>query len=174
MTEFGSVWRQRLGKHIHEGRGVPRPVYYNTTGVRVKGSLRQRPRICGYARFDAIGGFDPNHFSRMINRVFECGEPSVWIGCNKLLFKRLLKVGERPDSFLVVARSGSTGQLAVGTEGWRSSNTWLLSFSECAGEQEAMLLMPVGGWIRSGLGLFMLEAAQPRPWVARLALRAGK
>src|SRR5258708_32088418 len=102
------------------------PVYYNTTGVVVNGNLRQRAQICGYARFDAIGGFDPNHLSRMINRVFECAEPSVWMGCNKLLFKRVLKVGERPEVYLVVVRADGAGQLAVGTEAWRSADTWIL------------------------------------------------
>ena len=51
----------------------------------------------------------------MINRVFECAEPSVWMGYNKLLFKRMVTVGERPDWFLVVVRSEVTGTLSVGT-----------------------------------------------------------
>ena len=174
VAGFGSVWRHRSGKQgSREGR-LAQPVYYNTTGVVVNGNVRQRPEICGYARFDAIGGFDPNHLSRMINRVFECEEPSVWMGCNKLLFKRVLKAGERPDSFLVVARSDLTGQLTVGKEGWRSADTWLLSFSECLGQQEAMLLMTLHGWIRTDVGRFLLESSGSRAWVARLTLSNGK
>ena len=172
VTGFGSMWRHRLAKQVHGNDRVVQAVYYNTTGVLVKGSVRQRPRICGYARFEALNGFDPNCLSRMINRVFECAEPSVWMKCNKLLFKRVLKTHEPPACFLVVAKSGLIGQLPVGTEGWRSSDTWLLSFSESVPEQEAMLLMPIGGWIRSSLGLFMLESSQSRSWVARLVLRA--
>jgi hypothetical protein len=106
----------------------------------------------------------------MINRVFECEEPSVWMGSNKLLFKRVLKAGERPDFFFVVARSDLMGQLAVGTKGWRSADTWLLSFSECALQQEAMLLMPVASWIGTSLGRFVLESSESRAWVARLVL----
>jgi len=174
VTGFGSVWRHRLGKQMHEGGRFAQPVYYNTTGVAVNGSTRQRPQICGYARFDAIGGFDPNHLSRMINHVFDCEEPSVWMGCNKLLFKRVLKAGERPDSFLVVARSALMGRLAVGTEGSRSADTWLLSFSECAGQQEAMLLMALHGWIRTDVGRFVLDSSESRAWVARLALSNEK
>ena len=170
VTEFGSVWRHRLGKCTHDNRRFPQPVYYNTTGVVVKGSVRQRPRICGYARFDAIGGFDPNHLSRMINRVFECEEPSVWMGCNKLLFKRMLTKGERPDCFLAVVRPELTGALPVGTSEWRSPDTWLLSFSECSQQQEGMLLMPAYGWIRGDLGRFVLEPSERRPWMARLVL----
>ena len=174
VTGFGSVWRHRLGKQRSGGSRFAQPVYFNTTGVVVNSNVRQRPKICGYARFDAIGGFDPNHLSRMINRVFECEEPSVWMGCNKLLFRRVLKAGERPDSFLVVARSALMGQLAVGTEGWRSADTWLLSFSECPGQQEAMLLMALHGWIRTDVGRFELASSESRAWVAHLALSNGK
>lgn len=100
---FGSVWCHRLGKG--DARSCPSPVYYNTTGVLVHGNVRQRPQICGYARFDTIGGFDPNHPSRMIGRVFECAEPAVWMGSNKLLFKRILNTGERTDRFLISVSS---------------------------------------------------------------------
>lgn len=170
VTGFGSVWRHRLGKQPHANRRFAQPVYYNTTGVTVRSNVRQRPQICGYARFDAVGGFDPNHISRMVNRVFECAEPSLWMGCNKLLFRRMLKAGGRPDFFLVVARSDLTGQLAVGTEGWRSADTRLLSLSECASQQEAMLLMPANGWIGSSLGRYVLESSESRAWIARLVL----
>jgi hypothetical protein len=174
VTGFGSVWRHRLGKQKGGGSRFAQPVYFNTTGVVVNSNVRQRPQICGYARFDAIGGFDPNRPSRMINRVFECAEPSVWRGCNKLLFKRVLKADERPDRFLVVARSDVTGHLAVGTEGWRSADIWLLSFSECPGQQEAMLLMSLHGWIRTDVGRFVLESSESRAWVAQFALSNGK
>jgi hypothetical protein len=170
VTGFGSVWRHRLGKQRSGGSRFAQPVYYNTTGVMVRSEVRQRPQICGYARFDAVGGFDPNHISRMINRVFDCAEPCVWKGCNKLLFRRILKAGERPDCFLVVARSDLTGQLAVGTEGWKSADTWLLSLSEGASQQEAMLLMPANGWIGSSLGRYVLESSESRAWIARLVL----
>ena len=172
VTGFGSVWRHRAAKQMPEGGHLARPVYYNTTGVVVNGSVRQRPQVCGYARFDAIGGFNPNYLSRMVNRVFECAVPSVWMGYNRLLFKRILKVGERPDSFLVVAKSELISQLRVGAEGWRSPDTWLLSFSECAGKQEVMLLMGSHDWIRSDLGRFMLDLSEQWPWSARLALTA--
>jgi len=174
VTGFGSVWRHRFAKQTQENGRFVQPVYYNTTGVEVNGSVRQRPQICGYARFDAVGGFDPNHLPRLINRVFECAEPSVWRGCNKLLFKRVLTAGKRPDQFLVVAGSDVTGRLLVGTPGWRSADTWLLSFSEHATQQEAMLLMTVDSWIASSLGRFVLSLVQSRPWIARLVLRQGE
>src|SRR6516225_5394539 len=78
--------------------------YYNTTGVKVSGTIRQRPQIVGYARFNGLGGFDPNHPSRLFNRVFECVDPCVWQGQNKLLFKRMLNAPAKPDGFLMVVR----------------------------------------------------------------------
>jgi hypothetical protein len=170
---FGSVWRHRLEKD--DALGCPtRPVYYNTTGVLVHGNVRQRPQICGYARFDTIGGFDPDHPSKMIRRVFECAEPAVWMGSNKLLFRRILPKHEPPDGFLAVARSEWMGQLAVGNEGWRSPDSWLLSLSESDGQQEALLLMSAGQWIRTSLGHFVLEPSITRRPMARLVLHADE
>jgi hypothetical protein len=60
VSGFGSLWRNRLG-NVNESGRVTHAVYYNTTVVVVNGNVRQRPKICGYARFDVIGGFDPNH-----------------------------------------------------------------------------------------------------------------
>ena len=170
VTGFGSVWRCRSGKAVDDLERPRRMAYYNTTGVMVHGSVRQRPKIIGYARFNAAGGFNPNYPSRMINRVFQCGDPCVWHGANKLVFERILSHGEKPDLFLVVVRPELTGILTVSPGDWRSSDTWLLSFSEAANQQEAMLLMPAYGWMRGELGRFVLEPASRRSWFARLVL----
>ena len=66
-----------------------RAAYYNTTGVPVNGTIRTRTKVAGHARFNSVGGFDPNFPQRMINRVFECDEPCVWQGQNKILFKSI-------------------------------------------------------------------------------------
>lgn len=169
ITGFGSVWRYRLGKP-NRGARLYQPVYYNTTGVVVHDELRQRPQICGYARFDAVGGFDPNRLPRMINRVFECAEPGVWMGFNKLLFKRIVRPSRRPDCYLVIARSGAIGRLHLGQESWRSPDSWTISFTEGAGQQEAMILLTTCGWIQTDLGKFTLKTPEQRPWEGRLAL----
>ena len=172
VTGFGSVWRQRLESEAGKDGRSELVVYYNTTGILVKGAVRQRPQICGYARFDAIGGFNPNHPSKMIGRVFECAEPSVWMGCNKLLFRRLVGRPICAERFLVIANSELNGHFAVGSEGWKSADTWLLSFSEGGGNQELMLLMGVRSLISSDLGRFVLRPSELRPWSARLVLSA--
>jgi hypothetical protein len=173
VTGFGSVWRQRLEREARKSGRFEPAVYYNTTGIIVKSGVRQCPQICGYARFDAIGGFDPNHPSKMIGRVFECAGPSWWMGCNKLLFRRLIRRGVCAEHFLVVANSELNGRFTVGTDGWKSPDTRLLSFSEGGGNQELMLLMGIRSWIQSDLGHFILKPVEQCPWSARLMLCPG-
>ena len=170
---FGSVWRWRFGKNQDDPYRFGRVAYFNTTGVQVGNEIRQRPKITGYARFNGRGGFDPNRLSRMIDLVFECAEPCVWQGANKLLFMRTLNAPHKPDRFLVVLRNAMHGALKVGSQNWRSADTWLISFSECRDKQEAMLLMPAQSWIETELGRFVLEPATQRPWAARLMLMSA-
>jgi len=170
VASFGSLWRRRFERNLDDPHRFGRGVYYNTTGIEIAGAVRQRPKITGYARFHACGGFDPHHPSRAIGRVFECAEPCVWKGDNRLLFRRVLPAPENPDRFLVVVTSKLSGMLSVGINNWRSPDTWLVAFSESGREQEAMLLMPASGWIRTSLGQFVLEPEICRPWIARLVL----
>ena len=169
VTGFGSVWRRRFGKEPADPRRFVRAAYYNTTGVKVNGKVQTRPRIIGHARFNGVGGFDPNHPSRLIGRVFECAEPCVWQGQNKILFQRLLRAPEPPDYFLVVVRPDDVGQVDLASR-WRSDTVLVLSFSECREEQETMLLLPAYSWIRSSLGKFWLEPRPEKPWTAMLRL----
>ena len=168
VAGFGSLWRRRFEKNQDDSHPFARGVYYNTTGVEIAGTIRQRPKITGYVRFHACSGFDPHHPSRAVGWVFECTEPCVWKGDNKLLFRHVLPAPEKPDRFLVVVRSKLNGVLSVGSSNWRCHDTWLIAFSESAHEQEAMLLMPAYGWIRTSLGHFVLEPEVRRPWIARL------
>jgi len=43
VTEFGSLWRRRFSRDEHHLERFARGAYFNTTGVTVNGSLRQRP-----------------------------------------------------------------------------------------------------------------------------------
>jgi hypothetical protein len=106
----------------------------------------------------------------MINRVFECDEPCVWRGQNKILFKRMLAAPRQPDCFLVVAKQSEIGRLHIGNVGWKSADGLLISFSECGDAQEIMLLLPAGGWLRTDIGKFTLQPMAARPWMARLQL----
>lgn len=168
VTGFGSVWRRRFGKDENDPKRFARAAYFNTTGVPVNGRIRTRSKILGHVRFNGIGGFDPNHPLSMINTVFECAEPCVWNGQNKVLFKRMLPTPEPSDYFLVVVRAAEVGRLEVGSTAWRSEGTLLISFSECREQQEAMLLMPPAGWLRSDVGRFVLHPFVSWPWSALL------
>ena len=92
----------------------------------------------------------------------------VWQGQNKILFRRMLSAPAEPDRLLVVVRSCEAGRLDIGARGWKSEGTLLISFSECREEQEAMLLMPPYGWLRTDLGTFRLRPFVSWPWSARL------
>lgn len=171
---FGSVWRKRWAKGSDDPRRFVCGVYYNTTGVVVNGKLRTRPRITGHARFNGVGGFNPNYPSRMIGRVFECEEPCVWRGQNKILFKSLLPSGAAPDLYLVVTRAAEVGRLRIGEAGWSSDDVWVISVSDSQGEQEAMLLMAANGWVRTSVGTYRLVANGGEPCRARLELTTGE
>jgi hypothetical protein len=172
ITGLGSVWRRRFGKDPDDPRRFARTAYYNTTGVPVDGTIRPRLKVAGHARFNSIGGFNPNYPERMINRVFECDEPCVWQGQNKVLFKYMLGTPREPDFFLVVARQSEIGRLHVGDSRWKSDDGLLISFSEWHDEQESMLLLPAYDWIRSDVGTFTLQPMAGRPWVGSLKLVA--
>ena len=100
VTSFGSLWRYRFSKDQKDQNRFAWGVYYNMTGVRVAGAIRQRPKIVGYARFHQCSGFDPHYPAHMMGRVFDCAEPSIWQGTNKLLFQHLLRRPEMPERFL--------------------------------------------------------------------------
>jgi len=42
----------------------------------VDGTVRTRSKVVGHARFNTVGDFNPNYPHRMIDKVFECDEPS--------------------------------------------------------------------------------------------------
>ena len=172
ITGFGSVWRRRFGKNENDPKRFARAAYFNTTGVPVNGHIRTRPKIVGHVRFNGVGGFDPSHPMAMINSVFECAEPCVWNGQNKVLFERRLPSPEQPDYFLVAVRAAEVGRFDLGSPAWRSEGTLLISFSECRDQQEAMLLMPPGSWLRTVLGRFELKPFVSWPWSARLQLES--
>jgi len=173
VTGFGSVWRSRIREDVSDRKHLANTAYFNTTGVVVNGRLVRRRKIVGHVRVDGVSGFNPNYPSGAIGRVFECAEPCVWKGQNKVLFRRLLRAAAKPDCFLVVTRSAEIGHLDLTASGWKSDDSLLISFSEYAGQQEALVLMPACGFVRTALGTYFLEPCGLRPWNARLRLETG-
>jgi hypothetical protein len=139
----------------------------------VEGKLRTRPSIVGHVRFNGVGGFNPNNPASMIGRVFECAEPCLWRGQNKMLFKTLLPSRTPPDRYLVVVRAAEVGRLLVGEPGWCSEDVWVITLSESRDDQEAMLLMAAAGSIRTSVGTYRLKQDVAAPWRAALELELG-
>ena len=170
---FGSVWRRRWANGSDDPSRFARAAYYDTTGVIVGGMLRTRPAVKGHVRFNGVGGFNPNDPGRMNGRVFECEEPCVWRGQNKILFKTLLPSKAEPERYLVVAREAEVGRLRVGEPGWCSDDVWVIALSESRTEQEGMLLMAAHGWVRTSVGTYRLTPTDGQSRGARLELTTG-
>jgi hypothetical protein len=173
VTGFGSIWRRRIREGEIDRRRFAHASYFNTTGVFVNGRLIRHRKIAGHVRLDGISGFNPNYPNRGIGKVFECTEPCVWQGQNKILVRRMLHPAVIPDYFLVVTRSAEVGRLDLTSGEWKSENSLLISFSERDRQQEAMLLMPGQASLRTELGTFILEPFASHPWTAHLLLETG-
>lgn len=170
VHSFGSIWSYRLGKDCADPRRyTSHAAFYNTTGVEVRGKMRHRSCVYGYARFDGAGGFDPHRLSRMVQRVFECDYLCVWNHANRVRFRRLLSQSERPERYLVAVTSDRVGVLDTDAP-WRSQDSQLISFSESKERQEALLLMPAYGWLRGRVGTFCVEPLSARSWACELIL----
>jgi hypothetical protein len=139
----------------------------------VNGRIVRHRKIAGHVRFNGAGGFDPNYPNRMVGRVFECNDPCVWNGQNKVFFRRFVASPVQPGSFLVVVKSGEFGRLHVGAEGWKSEGTFLISLSEWRDQQETMLLMSCTDWVQTDLGHLVLVRDTFVPWRASLVLYSG-
>lgn len=173
LTGFGSVWRRRVQGDASDTKRFAHAAYFNTTGVMVSGKIVRHRKIAGHARFNGASGFNANYPSLMLGKVFECDEPCVWNGQNKVFFRRLVPRPGRPDCFLVVVKSREFGRLHVGAEGWKSEESFLVSFSEWRDQQEALLLMSCADWVQTDLGRLVLIRDAQVPWRAHLTLEVS-
>lgn len=170
VTGFGSVWRRRFGKEPHDPERFHRAAYFNTTGITINGRVVRHRKIAGHVRFNGVGGFNSYYPQRAVGSVFECDEPSMWNGQNKVFFGRRLDRIQRPDHFLVIIRSAEFGHVDVGAPGWKSGGCLLISFSEWQDQQELMLLAPPDGSVQTSLGRLILGETSARPWLRALRL----
>jgi hypothetical protein len=169
VLKFGSIWTRRAAD-VDQSRRLG-AAYYNTTGVHVGGTLRNRPRIYGLARFNGNSGFHPDRAYEVLGKVFECEAPCIWDGIPRVLFKILLHRPAKPDAYLVTVTADQSGGIDRDpSAAWLHPDAQLISFSECREQQEVMLVMPAFAWIRGRLGTFFLEPNAQKPWKARLVL----
>jgi hypothetical protein len=174
ITSFGSVWRRRFRTSSDDSQRFRRAAYFNTTGVAVNGEIVRHRKIAGHVRFNGVGGFNPYYPQRVLGSVFQCDEPAIWNRQNKVFCVRKLDHPERPDYFLVAVRSAEFGSVRVGTESWKSDDTYLISFSEWRDTQELLMLMSPNGWVRTQLGRVVMLHDGLRPWVRKPTLRANE
>jgi hypothetical protein len=166
VQSFGSIWTARDARAGVDGAESRRlRAYYNTTGVLAGSTLRNRSCLYGYVRLDECSGFHPCFAERFIHRVYESEGMSVWDGRNKLFLRRLTPAGTLPDAYLF--RIGSADLGWIDRRGaWKCDAAQVVSFSEWNGQQEAMLLLPAFGWVRSERGTFCVYPRCDQPWMA--------
>lgn len=171
ITGFGSVWRRRCEADTDDSERFRRAAYFNTTGVLVYGRVVRHRKIAGHVRFNGVGGFNAQYPLRMIGSVFECDDPRIWNGQNKVFFGRRLSCAGLPDYFLVAIRSQEFGLVGVGEKGWKCEDAFLISFSEWKDQQELLMLLPPGGWAETSLGKVVLKSDPTRPWIRKPTIR---
>jgi hypothetical protein len=155
VTGLGSIWSCRPGRNASSPERFGREAaYFNTTGVLVDGKLRRRPRTYGEVRFNGSAGFDPHQPALVLQRVFHCPDLCVWKGATRLLCGQ--RVHASPEQFLIAVTDPGLGRVTT-TQDWRSDDSVVISWSECATAQEILLLMRQFGWVRTERGLFMLR-----------------
>jgi hypothetical protein len=170
ILEFGSNWWARFGRDPHDRyRYTRHAAYFNSTGVRRGNKMRRYWVVPGLIRFNGVGDFNPQFPNRAVGEIFECADLAFTRGGNRLLFRRKVAKSCRPDYFLLVVSSRRFGALRF--EGSDSSASPIpIAVSHFGEQQEAMLLMKAGDWVRSALGVWQLMVASNVRWGASLQL----
>ena len=154
---FGSNWWTRFGRDPNDAcRYTRRAAYYNSAGVRCGQKINRHWIVPGLVRFNGVGDFDPHFSSRAIGETFWCLDMAFACGGNRILFVRKAPKTSIPDQFLVVVSSERFGIFDFDDPCWRSESTQPISVSQLREQQEAMLLMKEGEWVRSRLGTWCL------------------
>lgn len=154
---FGSNWWARFGRDPNDPcRYTRHSAYYNSAGVRCGQKIKRHWIVPGLVRFNGIGDFDPHFPSRAIGQTFWCSDMVFTCGGNRILFVRKTAKGTIPDHYLVVVSSDRFGIIDFDDPRWRSESTRPISVSQLREQQEAMLLMKEGEWVRNSLGTWRL------------------
>ena len=168
---FGSSWWTRFGLNPRDPhRYTRRAAYYNSAGIRCRTKTKRHWIVPGLIRFNGVGDFDPHFPSRAIGQTFWCSDLACACGGNRILFVRKAPKSTIPDHYLVVVSSGRFGIFDFDGPTWKSESTQLISVSQLREQQEAMLLMKDGEWVRNSLGRWRLMLCPDLPLGAALQL----
>lgn len=145
VVSLGSLWLT--------SRRNPRTVW-NTTGVTVNGVIRSRAQTYGLVCFSAPEAQRLSADRERGSARWICSDLSTHNGARTVHMQRPASKRTDPDRYLVTLGTGLVGRLSP--DSWDAATTQLLSFSECAVEQEVLLLLPAFGWVRGSTGLAVL------------------
>ncbi len=174
ILQFGSSWWSKGGDDPEDPyRYTRHAAHYNSTGVQC-GSRGQKVRhhwiVPGLVRFNGVGSFNPNFPTRAIGRIFSCDPMTSALGGNRLLLREKVRASLTPDCYLVTVSNERFGSIELDAKRWRSPGTSIVAVSQLRDQQEAMLLMKAGSWMRTSAGIWQLQVSGQLPNSAALQL----
>jgi hypothetical protein len=171
---FGSSWWTRFGRNPEDPwRFTRHAAYYNSAGVRCGNKVRRHWIVPGLVRFNGFGDFNPHFATRSIGGIFQCTDPVFAYGGNRVLLAARAPTAEVPDWYLVVISSELHGNVDFADPESKSETTLPVAVSQLRGQQEALMLMEPGDWIRSSLGIWQLGGSAKLPNGSSLRLVDG-
>jgi len=174
ILQFGTSWWSKGGPGPAGSPRYPRrDAYFNSTGVTCGKKIRHHWTVRGLLRFNATGDFNPRFPSLAIGRIFECAPVTFAFGGRRLLMERQAHNSAAPEWYLVVAMRDRHGKFDFASADWISPSSVVLAASELREQQEAMLLLQPGDWVRSHLGIWQLRLSERMPYGAWLELTDG-
>jgi hypothetical protein len=154
---FGSNWWARYGNDANDRyRFTRHAAVYNSTGVRCGRTIRRHWVVPGLVRFNGGDGYEPGFPDSLVGKTFYCSEVNQFCGGNRLLVRRPAVGGSSPERLLVVASSAKFGRVDFDSPAWKSPSTLVLAATMLRAVQEIMLLIRIGEWIQTELGLWQM------------------
>jgi hypothetical protein len=162
VLEFGSSWWARFGRDPNDRyRFTKHAAYFNSSGLLCGSKMRRHWVISGLVRFNGVSDFNPSYRLRSVGRVFDCSDLNYACGGNRLLFRQKVDSRTVPDYYLVKTSSERFGVCDFHSENWKSVSARVIAASDMRNpsgqRQEALLLMPVDGWVRNAIGTWQLR-----------------
>jgi len=171
VLNFGCNWWARFGYDPADPRCYTRhAAYYNSTGICCGRKIRRHWIVPGLIRFNGVGDFNPHLPKRSLGHTFLTSRLEFLFGGNRMLLKQRVPNSETPDRYLVVVSQTLHGRMAFSSPDWKSPSAEVIASSQLRQEQEAMLLMRPGDWVRTAWGTWRLKVGENAQAGARLEL----
>lgn len=161
VQNFGCNWWARFGYDPADPHRYTRhAAYYNSTGIRCGRKIRRHWIVPGLIRFNGVGDFNPHLPKRSLGHTFQTSKLEFLFGGNRMLLKKRMPNSETPDRYLVVVSQTLHGRMVFSSPGWKSPSAEVIASSQLRQEQEAMLLMRPGDWVRTACGTWRLKVGE--------------